>query len=318
MMMSWDLWGSVRGKVFGMVAMGVVMATLFFARPALSAIIVVDQNGGGDYRTIGEGIRAATAGDTVKVLSGIYEEALSINKNITLIGEGPDTTTIRNPGGTTITIGANVSSRISGFVITGGLDGFYIDDEANVVIENNLIVDNSRHGINVKGYYTKATVSAVNNTIIGNGSSGIWTDSNNSQLLVSNNIISNNGEYGIRSYSGEDLSANYNDVYNNKKANSDTSLNDTNLSSDPRFVNASIGNYHLRADSPCIDEGRPSSASDSDPDGSRPDMGAWGGPGAINFWISPTGVPIVIDLSVTPGSVPKGGKVTIRATGQIR
>lgn len=116
-----------------MAVVGVVMVTLFFASSAFSAIIVVDQNGGRDYRTIGEGIRAATAGDTVKMLSGIYEEAVSINKNITLIGEGPDTTTIRNPGGTTITIGANVSSKISGFVITGKFDGFYIDDGSNVV-----------------------------------------------------------------------------------------------------------------------------------------------------------------------------------------
>ncbi|MCP4123912.1 MAG: hypothetical protein GY751_19360 [Bacteroidetes bacterium] len=46
-----------------------------------------------------------------------------------------------------------------------------------------------------------------------------------------------------------------------------------NLQDDPLFVNAGIFNFELRANSPCIDTGDPNF--ESDPDGSRTDMGAY-------------------------------------------
>ncbi len=45
-----------------------------------------------------------------------------------------------------------------------------------------------------------------------------------------------------------------------------------NLVGDPGFVNEAAGNFHLDADSPCVDAGDP--ALPADPDGSRPDLGA--------------------------------------------
>jgi len=49
------------------------------------------------------------------------------------------------------------------------------------------------------------------------------------------------------------------------------------LSEDPRFVNDRGGDYHLEDDSPCIDAGDPAVPFE-DPDGTRNDMGAYGGP----------------------------------------
>jgi len=46
-----------------------------------------------------------------------------------------------------------------------------------------------------------------------------------------------------------------------------------NISTDPLFRDPENGDYHLRADSPCIDFGDPDA--DRDPDGSRADMGAF-------------------------------------------
>jgi hypothetical protein len=50
-----------------------------------------------------------------------------------------------------------------------------------------------------------------------------------------------------------------------------------NISADPLFVDPENGDFHLRPDSPCIDTGNPNPIYD-DPDGSRNDMGAYGGP----------------------------------------
>ncbi|MFV9644501.1 MAG: hypothetical protein ACNYWU_01640, partial [Desulfobacterales bacterium] len=67
----------------------------------------------------------------------------------------------------------------------------------------------------------------------------------------------------------------------------------------------------------CIDAGMVSSTY-NDPDGTRNDMGVYGGPGAASFWPEPAGGPVVTELSVTPPSVPVGGTLTLKATGKIR
>ena len=51
------------------------------------------------------------------------------------------------------------------------------------------------------------------------------------------------------------------------------------IDTDPMFYNPPAGNLHLQPASPCINAGDPNPIYD-DPDGSRNDMGAYGGPGA--------------------------------------
>ena len=50
--------------------------------------IVVDQSGDGDYTTIGEAVAAAEDGDEILVRPGTYIEAVVIDKNIAVSGEG--------------------------------------------------------------------------------------------------------------------------------------------------------------------------------------------------------------------------------------
>ncbi len=60
-----------------------------------------------------------------------------------------------------------------------------------------------------------------------------------------------------------------------------------NISADPLFVNADEADYQLADGSPCIDAGNPDPAY-NDPDGSRCDMGAFGGAGYVpkHSWIT--------------------------------
>ena len=58
-----------------------------------------------------------------------------------------------------------------------------------------------------------------------------------------------------------------------------------NISTDPLFIDPENGNFRLKLDSPCIDAGNSGPVYD-DPDGSRNDMGAYGGP-KTNLWVSP-------------------------------
>jgi len=104
---------------------------------------------------------------------------------------------------------------------------------------------------------------------------------------IMNNILANNSSAGIFYYVyGRDGSILYNDVWGNHWRNyhdnhsTSTFLPDPGtgeISADPLFVGV---NYRLGKGSPCRDKGNPA-AQYNDPDGTRNDMGAYGGPGAI-------------------------------------
>jgi len=82
-----------------------------------------------------------------------------------------------------------------------------------------------------------------------------------------------------------------------------------NIFAPPSFANAETGDYHLAAGSPCIDAGHPDPAY-NDGDGSRCDMGAFGGTGygpeyawvthVIATWKRLTGTEGLVTASASP------------------
>jgi parallel beta-helix repeat protein len=100
---------------------------------------------------------------------------------------------------------------------------------------------------------------------------------------IVNNIIANNSQMGIFYYAyAEDGEILYNDVWGNPYRNyHDNHTGSTflpypgtgEISADPLFADR---DYHLEASSPCIDAGHPG-LQYNDPDGTRNDMGAYGG-----------------------------------------
>ena len=50
--------------------------------------IIVDPNGKGNYTKIQYAIENASSGDIIRVWDGIYYEALTINKTLSIIGNG--------------------------------------------------------------------------------------------------------------------------------------------------------------------------------------------------------------------------------------
>ncbi|MBU0517861.1 hypothetical protein KKA00_07955 [bacterium] len=117
------------------------------------------------------------------------------------------------------------------------------------------IINNSfyhcEYGMSIGG------ISIVNNNILISGSEiGLW----NAQV---NPLYVPIGDYNCVWNWG---SANYNDRWN---------FGDHSFSLDPLFADTVA--FRLMPNSPCIDTGDPSLF---DPDGSRSDIGAWGGPNA--------------------------------------
>jgi nitrous oxidase accessory protein NosD len=56
---------------------------------AAARTLVVDAEGSAEYATIGDAVAAAADGDTIAILPGEYVEALIVDKDITLTGDGP-------------------------------------------------------------------------------------------------------------------------------------------------------------------------------------------------------------------------------------
>ena len=121
----------------------------------------------------------------------------------------------------------------------------------------------------------------VNNTISGCGYYGIHMI-NNCRPTLLNNIVVNCARFGIFAELSSAPFIDYNDVWNNGLLDaapqnySPSSLDmGESISLDPAF---SGGDYRLTAGSPCVNGGHPDSDY-NDTDGSRNDIGAWGGPG---------------------------------------
>ncbi|RLA79875.1 MAG: hypothetical protein DRG36_04210, partial [Deltaproteobacteria bacterium] len=147
------------------------------------------------------------------------------------------------------------------------------------------------HGIHLmtEGTASLKDIKIINNVINDALKSGIYVESGAdvTNITAKNNIIVNNGEYGIY---GNVLSS-YNDVWGNTAGNygGGASAGEGDISADPLFADPANGDFHLRSEagrwngtawvndnetSPCIDAGDPS---EKDPDGTRINMGAYGG-----------------------------------------
>lgn len=310
--------GFVCAKVL-ILTLVLIVLTLTIPASGRASTITVKQNGGGDFDTITAAIGSASPGDTIEVFNGTYEESIVIDKDLKLVGAGPQFVAIFNSLSHGIVVNSSKNATITGFTISSYKEGIYVLQGAQAVIKNNCIVGNGGNGICAA---CGVTVSAVNNVLSYNSGNGVYAAYDYgcvSTINVHSNIIVNNGSYGIYldnsriSYNGSS-----NDVFSNKSGGYHyvaEGVNDKAV--DPLFIDPTVGSYILKTGSPCINAGR-TGAMDVDPDGTRNDMGAYGGPGAASFWPYPPGAPVITNLNVSPQSVSRGSTITITGTGMVR
>ncbi len=176
--------------------------------------ITVSASGSGDYNNIQEAVDAAEEGATIFVWDGIYQGEVLIRKNLSLIGNGSDTTFIQ--GGSSINLSRicvsvlNCQVRISGFTTRYGWFGIRLANANHSVIENNICRDNVI-GISLK--------SSFNCTIKNNYAGINWYKGiklySSTGCVISDNIASYNDHYGISIESDYHLSGERNLITNN-------------------------------------------------------------------------------------------------------
>ncbi|MBM3324102.1 MAG: right-handed parallel beta-helix repeat-containing protein, partial [Calditrichaeota bacterium] len=152
-------------------------------------------------------------------------------------------------------------------------------EDATSRLQNNILRNCSVTGLLLQDFMSP---QVVNNVFFSMGYGGILCR-NNSHPLLLNNIIAKCGRPGIMAQTSSFPTIDYNDVWqNNTLGDSTTNYEGIalppdhhNLSSDPLFVSGSLA--VLQDGSPCIDRGHPGTEY-NDTDGTRNDIGAYGGP----------------------------------------
>jgi parallel beta-helix repeat protein/predicted outer membrane repeat protein len=252
-----------------------------------------DGSEGDPFLTIQNGIDHAIAGDTVLVAPGLYKQTVSISNIDTLVVAGrcmcwndscratitpPD----EEPGPVVSCTGLGSGVTLEGFVIMGGTTGILLEN-SNPRLYNNIIRENDT-GLGL----TASMPVLINNIIDDNFIYGIHFADVASYADLTANIISRNcfGFYGVSACS---LSARYNVTWNNDHlcggACNGRWPEGSNMDKDPGYADPDLPDYHLSIDSPCIDAGDTSTVM-ADPDSSRNDIGAYGGPRACQDYPS--------------------------------
>jgi hypothetical protein len=253
------------------------------------------------FATIQHAINVAVSGDAVSVAAGTYSENVIMKSGVSVIGESPAVTSIMGAASTNgvVLFDSIRNAVLKGFRITvsnpvSGVDRgvvFQGATDSTAVIQN-CIITNVQYGIFVWNPSGLDPTPTIQNNILFAvpdihgifDEQGIYIGNIATAPTIRNNIITRYAYAGIHVVAGNNLPTpiiEYNDVYSNGDGGdyvnyeSQTGING-NISVLPRFVSLGV-DFNLGEGSPCIDAGDPDSQY-NDPDGSRNDMGAFGGP----------------------------------------
>ncbi len=280
---------------------------------------VLNATKGTRYDAIRHAVQDADDGDTIVVPPGRYRETVDFaDKNVTVRSEDPNDPMVVAAtviaGNIRSVVFANGQGRdcvLAGLTLTGAVQGVYCtmssptlincrivdNDEAGVklgessdpMLVNCVIAGNGGSGIEMwapRGGrmipYNAAMI--VHCTIVGNGTEGVAGD----KPAIVNSVLYGNGPAGnVPQVTGDLPTVNYSNVQGGFPGTG-------NIDVEPGFVTPGYwsrlpsgvevwihGDYHLRADSPCIDAGDPDfvvevpTDIDGDPriSGPRPDLG---------------------------------------------
>jgi len=199
-------------RVFLMLMVASAFSPAMPATVSAATITVPD-----DYPTIQQAITAASAGDTVYVRSGTYQERVTIGKSLTLEGEDKNNTIIDAGGtGKAIYVTAN-NVTIKGFTATNGENGIDLVQNYSIhhiVISDCIITLNTRGitGTHVGGYITVEDCEVSKNE-----QNGIYSHQFNNSI-IRNCTVFDNGKWGIDIAWCSNSSIVGCDVYSNKGA----------------------------------------------------------------------------------------------------
>jgi parallel beta-helix repeat protein len=167
-------------------------------------VMVVSDDGTGDFDTLQEAVDAAHPGDLVQIRSGNYSERVVVDKNLTIIGDGPGA--IISANGVPLLPGSLASDSavlvvrdafdvvIEDVSFTGPEDGVIVRSSSNVTLRKITASGNGGNGVDVR---SSANVT-VSGTFSGNGDHGVRVRDGSTDVVVESSLMIGNVDDGIR------------------------------------------------------------------------------------------------------------------------
>jgi parallel beta-helix repeat protein len=187
------------------------------------------------FCTISAAARVATAGQTVLVSSGTYQEDVTPAHS----GTAGSPITYQAAPGATVTVtggtgayGFTISSRswitISGFTVNGTTsDGIYLKSSSNITLSRNTVTFSGQpvQGENAYGIYVNSTNNSTisGNTVDHNTDPGIYLTQGSTGDTVQSNEASYNAEGWVRNANGIDVISPGNTIIDNVLHNNEDS-----------------------------------------------------------------------------------------------
>lgn len=226
-----------------------------------------------DFPTIHTALGEADEGDTIYVSKGIYHENIALVDNVVLMGQDMLRTVIDGGRGAPCIIGAD-GAVIMNLTVQNGQTGILCKN-TRPVIKRNLIIDNKGAGIHAlitlpdinnnviyrnewTGIFLESSrgtrTSIDHNVIMENGYCGIFC-ANRTEILVRNNILQANKQYGIfiAPEARKTRIINNNIFRNRKPFNPNAVVHQSNISKEPIYISPGYPshNYFVKSVSPC-------------------------------------------------------------------
>jgi parallel beta-helix repeat protein len=249
------------------------------------------------YRSISAALTAAANSDTIEIHPGTYTETIMLTKPLTITGTETARTILSGGGlGPIITVSGQIGVAIRKLSFTSATTGILVQSSSSVTITNNVFrVGTTGTGIDVE---SSSTAIIDNNTFYQNLNA--LSFASGTTVTILNNIFSNNT--GTAVSTTITASSIHNNCYFSNNTNGQVTADNptTDVTSDPLFVNAGQGDFHLKTLSSAIDTGDTSVGNDSI-DSTTPDIGSYGGPNAdtIPYPISNLSIVTYTPTSIT-------------------
>ncbi len=167
-------------------------------------VMVVSDDGSGDFSTIQEAVDAAKVGDLIQIRSGSYSERVVVDKRLTIVGDGPGSLITANgvpllPGSlasdsAVLVIRNAFDVTIEGLSFSGPEDGIIVRSSSDITLRNVDASGNGGNGVDVR---SSANVT-VSGTFTGNGDHGVRVRDGSTDVVVESGLMTGNVDDGIR------------------------------------------------------------------------------------------------------------------------
>ncbi|UCE73719.1 MAG: right-handed parallel beta-helix repeat-containing protein, partial [Methanomassiliicoccales archaeon] len=156
--------------------------------------LFVGGSGGDNYTCIRHALENASAGASIVVFSGTYQENLTITQSVILVGENEGTTIIDGLGASNVVyIDDAFFVGLAQFTIKNGSRGVYISDSEGVVIKSVKITDCDDKGV----YVANSNGIKISESELSGSGSGSGIEASYTTSFTSENNSVEEFTYGI-------------------------------------------------------------------------------------------------------------------------